>query len=127
MRRSILSINGNRSMNFIVQTVLSPGYNLLPVGDVFQGMTELRRRDDIDLIIVDVDYHSQESLDFIHHVKTSGLYQDRTVIVLASEENWDSSGTTQSIAEKVFFKPFSPEEMVKQIDEIMYQRFEKIS
>ena len=127
MRRSILSINGNRSMNFIVQTVLSPRYNILPVGDVYQGMNELRKRDGIELIIVDVDYHTQESLDFIHHVKTSGLYQDCIVIVLASEESLGRKESAMAGIAKVFHKPFSPEELVEQIDEMLNKRFEKIS
>ncbi len=127
MRRSILSINGNRSMNFIVQTVLSPRYNLLAVADVYQAMNELRKRDEIEMIIVDLDQHTQESLDFIQHIKTSGLYQDREVIVLASEDNWEKNKSVMTSVENVFFKPFSPEEMVRSVDVIMNKRLEKIS
>ncbi|MBO9659939.1 MAG: hypothetical protein J7527_14060 [Chitinophagaceae bacterium] len=127
MRRSIVSINGNRSMNFIVQTVLSPRYKLLAVSDVYQAMNELRKRDEIEMIIVDVDHHTQESFDFIQHIKTSGLYQDREVVILASEDIWEENKTSITAVENVFFKPFSPEEMVRSIDQIMSKRLEKIS
>lgn len=114
-------------MNFLVQTVLSPRYNLVPVSDVYQGMGELKRSEDIDLIIVDLDYQTQENLDFIQHIKTSGLYQEKAVIVLMSKDKWQSGKSESSRFDKCFYKPFSPEEMVRSIDELMYSRIEKIT
>lgn len=122
MRRSILSINDNKSMNFLVQTVLSPKYNLLPVTDVYQAMGELKRKDEIELIIIDIDYHTQENLDFIQHIKTSGLYQDTHIIVLTSNEQWKNEQMNTTEVASFFLKPFSPQEMVKNIDELMNQR-----
>ena len=107
-------------MNYLLHTVLSGRYNFVPVSDVYQGINELKRKEEIDLIIIDVDYHTQESWDFIQHIKTSGLYQDKPVIVLVSKEN---KKVTEKIASskvcEFFYKPFSPLDVVKTIDDLM--------
>ena len=106
-------------MNYLLQTVLSNHYKLVPVADVFQGMYELKRNEEIALVIADVDYNTQESCDFIHHIKTSGLY-NKPVIVLTSDK---SKNTTDKIAETdvyaIFIKPFNPVDLVKTINELI--------
>ena len=39
-------------MNFLLQTVLSARYDLIAVSDVFQGLNELKRKSEIELIII---------------------------------------------------------------------------
>jgi len=116
-------------MNFLVQTVLSPTYNVLTVPDVYAGMHELKRKDTISLIIIDADYQTNESLDFIHHVKTSSLYQDTAVFVLASSHNWKERLADDHFikVDECFYKPFSPQKMLQRINEVIYGKAENIS
>lgn len=108
-------------MNYLLQTVLSGTYNFIPVKDVFQGIHELKIRDEIDLIIIDVDYHTQENLDFIQHIKTSGLYPDQPVIVLVSKESKKVNEMEMDTGVCDFiYKPFSPLDMIRSVDELMY-------
>lgn len=120
MIRSILSINGNRSMNYLLQTVLSKRYNLIPVKDVFQGMKQLTDKDDIGLVIIDIDYNTDESRDFIQHIKTSGLYNDRPLIILSSDADLENDPGIGLKGYKFFNKPFSPLDILKCVDEIIY-------
>ncbi|RYG49925.1 MAG: response regulator [Chitinophagaceae bacterium] len=126
MRRNILSINGNKPMNFLLQTVLSPRYNLLTVSDVYQGMNELKTRDEVEMVIVDIDFHTQENLDFIQHIKTSGLYQDTPVIVLTSNDNRQKDKIDSSKVTNFFYKPFSPLDMLRSIDDLLYEKSSKL-
>ncbi len=116
-------------MNFLVQTVLSPSYNVLAVSDVYAGMHELKRKDTISLIIIDADYQTNESLDFIHHVKTSSLYQETAVFVLASSQNWKDRLTDDHFirVDECFYKPFSPQNLLQRINEVIYGTAENIS
>jgi DNA-binding NtrC family response regulator len=120
MKRKILSINGNRSMNFLLQTVLSAKYEFIPVPDVFSGMMELRKNGAIELVLIDVDYSTQENWDFIQHISSSVIYQ-KPVIVLASERNrrFDKKVAEEKVYESVM-KPFSPLDLVRSIDKLMY-------
>jgi CheY-like chemotaxis protein len=119
MNSTILSINGNKPMNYLLQTALSSRYNIVPVSDVFAGMNELKRREEIKLIIIDVDYSAQENWDFVQHIRTSGLYQ-KPVIVLASDR---SKRMDEEMGEEkgydLVFKPFSPPDLVRTIEKLM--------
>jgi DNA-binding response OmpR family regulator len=120
MSRTVLSINGNKPMNYMLQTVLSRKYKIAAVTDVFQGMQQLKNNEAIELVVVDVDYNTDESWEFIQHIKSSWLY-NRPVVVLTSDK-------TQSAARKVaeynvdylFQKPFSPVDLIKTIDALLY-------
>lgn len=116
---SILSINSNKAMNYLLKTVLSKNYNLIAVPDVFYGQQELKRQKNIELIIIDIDYNMQTNLDFIQHLKTSWLYQ-RPVIVLSSENNQE---TTERLIEAnvhdILIKPFNPNDLKKSIGELL--------
>ena len=99
-------------MNFLLRTILQKEYRFLPVENSFQGMYQLRNNKTIELLIVDVDYHPQESWEFIEHIKTSKLYQ-LPLLVLATENN-------ESVRQKcyefgiddIFFKPFNPMDLI---------------
>jgi DNA-binding NtrC family response regulator len=93
---------------------------MIPVSDVFQGMYEIKKRKEVELIIVDVDYHTQENWDFIQHIKTSGLYQDIPVIVLMTDESKRMSGKMAESVYNFFYKPFSPLDIIRTIDELMF-------
>lgn len=107
-------------MNFLLQTVLSPKYNFIPASDVFSGMEELKKDGDIELVLIDVDYSTQENWDFIQHISSSVIYQ-KPVIVLASERNrrFDKKVAEEKVYESVM-KPFSPLDLVRSIDKLMY-------
>src|SRR5215510_8858795 len=119
MNRTILSVNGNKPMNYLLQTVLSTRYDFIPVDDVFAAMNQLKRKAEIELIIIDVDYSTQENWDFIQHINTSGLYQ-KPVIVLTSDKSkrMDARMTTEKVHD-FFFKPFSPPDLLRTIDRLM--------
>lgn len=120
MNKRVLSVNGNKPMNYLLQTVLLSKYWLICVNDVFSGMREIRNSKRIDLIIVDVDYQKKENLDFINHIKTSYLY-NVPFIVLVSESNKsliDNLSLTITI-EKCFVKPFNPIDLCHTIDQLL--------
>lgn len=117
MRSSILSISGNKSMNYLLDTVLSRSYKVIPVADIYQGMIELKKVQ-IGLIIIDVDYHTQENWDFIHHLQTSGLYQDLPIYILTSDKESSLQNSTSGQALTVIKKPFSPLDILRKAEEL---------
>jgi DNA-binding response OmpR family regulator len=120
MSRTVLSINGSKPMNFMLQTVLSRKYKIAAVADVFQGMKHLQNNEAIELIVVDVDFNSDESWAFIQHIKSSWIY-NRPVIVLTSDKALEASDKALSSGVDYFFqKPFSPIDLIKTIDALLY-------
>src|SRR5215217_6791647 len=120
MNRTLLSINGNGPMNYMLQTVLSRKYKIAAVADVFQGMQQLRNNEAIELIVVDVDFNTDESWEFIQHIKSSWIY-NRPLIVLTSDKTIAASEKTLSSSiDYLFQKPFSPIDLIKTIDALLY-------
>lgn len=106
-------------MNYLLQTVISERYNFIAVTDVFQGLNELKRRQEIELIIIDVDYHTPDSWNFIQHIKTSGLYQDKQIVVLKSSGNRTAIENSEGAEDYFIDKPFNPSELIKKIDTLI--------
>lgn len=115
MNRSVLSVNGNRAMNFLLQTILEDKYGFIPANDVFQAMQQLRTNPNIGFLIVDVDFHPQQSWELIEHIKSSRLYH-LPVIVLATE-NTDTlrQKCYEYEVDEIFFKPFNPVDLIAAI------------
>lgn len=115
MTKSILSVNGNRAMNYLLQTVLEKEYQFVPAIDVFQAMHQIRINKKISCLVVDVDFHPQQNWELIEHIKSSKLYQF-PIIVLATEN-------TELLRQKcydyevdeIFFKPFNPVDLIAAI------------
>jgi DNA-binding response OmpR family regulator len=120
MSRTVLSINGNKPMNYMLQTVLSRKYKITAVSDVFQGMQQLRKDDAVELVLVDVDFNTEESWAFIQHIKSSWIYS-RPVVVLSSDRGGVASDKATEFGVDYFFqKPFSPVDLIKTIDALLY-------
>ena len=104
----------------MLQTVLSKKYKIEAVPDVFQGMQQLRSNEAVELVLVDVDFNSDESWEFIQHIKSSWIY-NRPVIVLTSDKLLETSEKALGSGIDYFFrKPFSPVDLIKTIDALLY-------
>jgi DNA-binding response OmpR family regulator len=120
MRRTVLSINANKPMNYMLQTVLSEKYSIIAVQDVFQGMQQLKTNQAIQMVVVDTDFNSEECWEFIQHIKSSWIY-NRSLIVLTSDKNLAAGeSTTANGVDYIFHKPFSPVDLIKTIDALLY-------
>lgn len=106
-------------MNYLLKTVLSDRYEFLPVPDVFEAVNELKKREEIDLIIIDVDYSTEENWDFIEHINTSRLHQKPLIVLMSDKtKRTDERMATEKVYD-FFFKPFSPPDLLRVIDRIM--------
>jgi len=115
MSKSILSVNGNKAMNYLLKTILEKEYQFVPANDAFHGMHQLRANKKINVLVVDLDFHPQQGWELIEHIKSSKRYQI-PVIVLATEN-------TEILRQKcyefeideIFFKPFNPVDLIAAI------------
>jgi len=115
MSKSILSVNSNKPMNFLLQTILGKEYEFIPVNDVFQAMHQLRTNKKISFLVLDLDYFPQQSWDLVEHIKSSKLY-DVPVIVLATENTEILRHKCYEYeVDEIFFKPFNPVDLIAAI------------
>jgi CheY-like chemotaxis protein len=115
MSKSVLSVNGNKAMNYLLKTILEKEYQFVPANDVFHGMHQLRNNKQIDVLVVDLDYQPQQSWELIEHIKSSKLYQI-PVIVLATENTEVLRQKCYELeVDEIFFKPFNPMDLIAAI------------
>ncbi len=117
MNRHVLSINGNIAMNYLLKTGFSDKYKVTTVANVFDALQELRANENIKVVILDIDYHTDECVDFVQHLNSSTLYSC-PVILLGSSHNKalaENLGQHKDVRES-FIKPFDPANLSKSID-----------
>lgn len=119
MNRTILSINANRPMNYLLQTVLSKKYNFIAVTDVFAGIAHLRKNKEVSLVLVDLDNAAPEIWDFIEHIGSSKMYQKQVLILSGEKDGFAEAKMIELGLKELVRKPFSPPELVKKIDEMI--------
>jgi DNA-binding response OmpR family regulator len=119
MSKSILSVNGHRAMNYLLQTIFEKDYRFLAVSEVLQGMQQLKVNRQIGALIVDVDFQPQQSWELIQHIKSSKLYKV-PVIVLASQNNDTVKQKSLELGlDEIFFKPFNPVDLIAAVKNLM--------
>ena len=110
--QAILSVNGNKAMNYLLQTVFEKEFDFIPVSDVFHGMHILRTEKNISALIVDVDFQPQQAWELVQHIKSSKLYQ-LPVLILATENSDELKQRSYEYeVDEIFFKPFNPVDLI---------------
>lgn len=115
MSKSILSVNGNKAMNFLLQTIFEKEYDFIPANDVYEGMHRIRTDRKITALIVDLDYQQQQSWELIEHIKSSRLYN--LPVILLSTDNTEllQKKCYELEVDEIFFKPFNPLDLITTI------------
>ncbi|HTE26003.1 response regulator [Flavitalea sp.] len=120
MKKVVLSICALKAMNFLLETVIAPRHTIVLVQNAMEGMHVLRNKATVDVVIVDLDYDTQENIEFISHIKSSRLYSGCKVIVLSSMIATMSESEVRMV-DLIFYKPFSPERVIDFISSLSIQ------
>jgi CheY-like chemotaxis protein len=119
MSKSILSVNGNKAMNYLLHTIFEREYKFVPVTDVFQAMHQLKLNKQIDALIVDVDFQPQQGWELIQHIKTSKLYKIPVIVLATDNSEAVKQKSYEFELDEIFFKPFNPVDLIAAIKSLM--------
>ena len=119
MSKSILSVNGNKAMNFLLQTIFEKEYRFISATDVLQGMQQLRVNKQIGALIVDVDFQPQQCWELIQHIKTSKLFKIPVIVLATDNNDIMKEKSYQFELDEIFFKPFNPVDLIAAIKNLM--------
>lgn len=115
MSKSILSVNGNKAMNYLLQTILEKEYRFVPATDVFNAVHQLKTNKDFDAVIIDVDYQSQQCWELIEHIKSSVLYSFPVIVLTTENDETLRQKCYKFEVDEIFFKPFNPLDLIAAI------------
>ena len=119
MSKCILSVNGNRAMNYLLQTILENEFDFVPVSDAFQAMHRLRTKKEICFLIVDVDSHSQQGWELIEHIKSSRLFRIPVIVLATENTELLRHKCYEYEVDEIFFKPFNPVDLIAAVSNTM--------
>jgi CheY-like chemotaxis protein len=119
MSKSILSVNGNKAMNYLLQTIFEKEYRFVPSTDVYEAMHQLKSNKQIDALIVDVDFQPQQSWDFIQHIKSSKLYKIPVIVLATNNTETVKQKSYELELDEIFFKPFNPVDLIAAIKNLL--------
>jgi len=119
MSKSILSVNGNKAMNYLLQTILEKKYEVISASDVFQGMHLLRTNKRISALVVDLDFQPQQSWDLIENIKSSKMYRIPVIVLTTDNTVTLRNKCYEFEVDEIFFKPFNPEDLIAAINGLM--------
>ena len=123
MARKMLSINSNRSMNYLLKTITGVSYDVITAEDTVEAMSSLKTIGEIECILIDIDYQTEQNINFILHLKDSFLYQCPVIVLCSDKEIFDPDKLAN--VERIFYKPFDPLDLKKEIDEIIMRSLQK--
>ena len=112
MNKSILSVNGNNAIHYLLQTIFQNEYALIAVSDAFEATYQLKSKKGIGILIVDVDYDTDQNWEMIQHIKTSKLFQLPIVVLTTNNDDTVKNKCYEFGIDDVFFKPFNPVDLV---------------
>ncbi|OLY91848.1 Response regulator receiver domain-containing protein [Cnuella takakiae] len=105
MPAKLLSVNANKSMNFVLQTYLSKSFNFYSAQDVATG-AQFLRNGNFDILLIDIDFAPTDNLEFVQFVQNSVLF-NCPIIILTNE----LSRVPQKLRKEfctIILKPFNP-------------------
>ena len=101
-------------MNYLLKTVLQKEFRFRSVEDVLSAF-HLIKSTDVSALIVDIDYFSNHSWEFIEHLRSSKIF-DFPIIILASENTEMLQRKSYELGvDEIFFKPFNPVDLIASI------------
>jgi PleD family two-component response regulator len=118
MNKRIISVNGHKAMNYLLQTIFENEFEFIPVTDAYQALHHINKYFSIEAVIVDVDFQPQQNWELIEHIKSSRLLKI-PVVLLSSENNENIQQRCMDLEiDEIFFKPFNPVELITAIKSI---------
>ncbi len=112
MKNSILVIDDDESIRFILKHILQQDYIVETRENGYQGLIYLQEGNIPDLIILDLVMPEVNGFEFLENIKKSNYFNSIPVIVLSAKENSEEKIKCLKLgADDYIVKPFNPEEL----------------
>ena len=119
MRMSVLSINGNKPFNYIIQTVLSKDFNVIVAHDPINGLKQMKSSGRISLVIVDIDSSEEDAFEFVEYIQSSVLFQVPIILLTSYKTDFLQEKISKLNVNHFFVKPFNPLDLVNRVSQIL--------
>jgi two-component system chemotaxis response regulator CheY len=113
-----LVIDDSRAVRIIIGRILREiGMEVIEAGHGVEGLEQLRRNPDVELILVDWNMPEMNGIDFIRTVRSQRAYAGLRILMVTTET--ESEQVTRALnagANEYLMKPFSKEVLVAKLN-----------
>ena len=118
MKQSILIIEKNVAIRYLLTTVLRDKYKTIAHPDCYHAATDLKNKD-VQLVIVNIEDQNSANFDFLLHLNSSSFYSNIPVIVVSDNISTEFRVKCLELGVEAFFlKPFDPLQLLECINVI---------
>lgn len=117
MKKNILVVEDERSMQMLLENFLSQSFNVVVMGNGKEAFDWLQSGQIPALIIADINMPEMDGYEFVKSLKTSGYFRDIPIIMLSGNDS-----STERVkflrlgARDYLVKPFNPEELMLRVE-----------
>jgi two-component system chemotaxis response regulator CheY len=118
MKQSILIIEKNVAIRYLLTTVLRERYKTIAHPDCYHAVNDLKNKT-IELVIVNIEDQNTPNFDFLLHLNSSSFYSNIPVIVVSDNVSTEFRLKCLELGVEAFFlKPFDPLQLLECINVI---------
>lgn len=113
-----LVIDDSRTVRAIIRNILREmGMDVIEAGDGSEGLEQLRRTPDVELLFVDWNMPRMNGLDFIRAVRAERAYDAIRILMVTTEtESEQVARALDAGANEYVMKPFTREVLVAKLN-----------
>ncbi len=121
MKKNVLCIENNKSICFLIETLLKNRYTVLSVVNNLLAMEHINSGIEIDTIIISIENPEDENAELLYHLGSSSLLRNIPVIILSNTKYDELKSICMERNVHAFFtKPFNPIELSEKVDQTMH-------
>lgn len=119
MKRTVLVIDGNKAMRFLMQTILGKNFQVVTASDANSALFWLSKKNMPDLIVIDPQVSERADWELVEFLSDSALYGDIPKIVLSAlDRNLVSIKCSELNIEHFACKPFNPIDFLQLVNAV---------
>jgi CheY-like chemotaxis protein len=127
MKKSVLTIESNRALQYLVATVLKSKYPVSSVQNSRHAMQLFSSGYEADLIIIDIPNKNTENFELLDHIVTSSVFKDVPIIVLSANRDEELKNSCLQIGAADFLtKPFDPVYLFEKVNQLLSENIPDI-
>ncbi|GEP98361.1 response regulator [Chitinophaga cymbidii] len=128
MKQTVLIIDDNTPIRFLLEAVYKKHFNVVSAPDGLAAMAYLSQGGVPDLIVTDLAMPNVNGWELLDFLSDSHLYKDIPVIVLSGsmKENSKSIGGLYANVHDIMDKPFDPMQLLEKSKRILNKQFKPV-
>jgi two-component system, chemotaxis family, chemotaxis protein CheY len=96
----------------------SAGAELLFASNGIEGLDQIARAPDVDLVIVDVNMPHMDGLEFLRRLRTELRFTMPALVISTEAEEHDRAAAMEAGANGYLRKPWNPKELLDTVDQL---------